>query len=156
MDTTVQIVGLEELRKGFRKAGGPQLSRALGKAHKSIANKTLAKVKPAVQGLPSPGGSKAIRGIKASGTQKEASIKFSKSPTRPVMATILGSNWHTLWGKRTVPTSSMRNPVWKPHMGSSWTPASLYGAGPVFVAAHKTFVMDDYEKAIADTLRDSF
>lgn len=153
---TVQIVGLAELQRGFRKAS-PQLGKALQKANKKIATHAVGKIKPAVKGLSSPGGSKAVGGITARAGQKYAEVAFSRAKgKRPLIANILGANWHQLWGKKAIRTSEMKNPVWRPHMGTGWKASELYGAGPIFTAIHKSFQLDAYQDAIAESLKESF
>lgn len=160
MDTTVRIEGLDELRRSFKQAGGPLLARQLGKAHKSIAQKVVIKVKPAVQGAPTPGGSKAT--ITASGTQKHAAVRFKGGRKSTAIATVLGRKVHTAragrdWRyARRIPLGEMKRPVWKPHLGNSWKASQLYGAGPVLEQAKKTFIIGDYKQAISETLRQSF
>lgn len=160
MGTEVRIEGLDDLRKSLRKVS-PQLSKALQKAHKAIAQMAVDKIKPAVAGLPSPGGSRAVSGITPRATQKQATVAFSGAANkRPLKGTILGSNTHTLnWPNqrhKKVKTSSMRNRVWQPHLGNRWQPEQLYGAGPVFQQAKAGFIREEYLEGVLKAIRESF
>lgn len=155
MDTRVDIRGIDELRKALRKVS-PQLSKTLQKAHKKIATEVVAKVKPAVSGLSSPGGSRAVGGIRPRATQKSAEIAFLGSArNKPLMATILGSDVHPVYG-RYYAADSMKRRLWKPHLGNSWQPQQLYGVGPVLEKAQKTFIYDEYVDAVLDAIQESF
>lgn len=121
-----------------------------------MATKAATSVKPAVQSLRSPGGSRSIRGITPRATQKAAKVAFSQADrSKPLLASILGANWHPVYG-RFVQADSMSNRVWQPHLGSSWTPSQLYGAGPVFTLIADTFALDEYADAIMDAFGEAF
>lgn len=155
METRVEIHGLDELRRSFRRIS-PQLSKTLQVANKKIASRAVGLVKPAVAGLPSPGGSRAAGGITPRATQKSAEIAFSRADrSKPLMATILGANWHPVFG-RFVQVDSMSRRLWRPHLGASWTPAQLYGVGPVLEQIHRGFAMDEYREAVSDAIKEAF
>lgn len=155
MDTRVEIRGIDELRRALRKIS-PQLSKTLQIAHKKISTEVVAKVKPAVSRLPSPGGSKAVRGITPRATQKSAEIAFSGAArNKPLMASILGSEVHPVYG-RYYAVDSMKRRLWRPHLGNSWKPEDLYGVGPVLEEAQKTFIYDEYLDAVLEAMDRSF
>lgn len=149
------INGLDELRAEFR-ALNRKLPRAIGKAHKRMADRLLPEVQSTTRSLPSPGGSKAK--ITTSGTQKKASVVFKGGKNGAAIANVLGANRHRVFG-RWYPTSVLelhgsRNRVWQPHLGNSWKPEELYGVGPVFKKWRDNFQMDEYRKALTEVLRE--
>lgn len=144
---SIKVEGLKEVRKAM-KDFNPKLAKALQVANKDISNKFVDEAKPAVKRLRSPGGSKAIRGIKSRATQTAANVVFSKDPAHaPLMATIMGGNWHPVYG-RLMKVSRMKRRVWQKHIGNGWKPEQLYGVGPVFTEVFEKFSMEEYEKAI--------
>lgn len=153
--TTVEIEGLDEFRRDLRRVN-PALGKAIQRAHKTISTKVANEVRPAVQRLPSPGGTRAVRGITPRATQKHAQIAFSRAQARkPLWANILGAYVHPVFGRR-FPVKKMKRRIWQPHLGSHWQPEQLYGAGPVLKHARDTFAADEYLDAFTDALREAF
>lgn len=108
------------------------------------------KAKPAVKGLPSPGGSKAVSGIRGNATQKAARITLlGSNPT--IRANVFGTLSHTVFG-RTIPGSG----PWKPWLGKTWQPEDLYGLGPVIKDTADGFALDEYADAISDAFKVAF
>lgn len=132
------------------------MGKALQLAHKSISTKVADDVRPAVQGLSTPGGTRAAKGITPRATQRSAAIAFSRAKARqPLWASILGANVHPVFG-RPFPVSKMKRRLWRPHLGARWKPAQLYGAGPVIERATQTYAADEYLDAVVDGLRAAF
>jgi hypothetical protein len=71
------------------------------------------------------------------------------------MASILGSDWHPVFG-RFIPADRMRRRLWQPHLGASWSYDRLYGAGRAFVQVADTFALDEYADAIMDAFAEAF
>ena len=146
---TVVVKGLDDFRRDLRKVDS-RLPKALQKAHKKVATRTAEKGRPAVQGLSSPGGTIATRGIRGNASQKAARITLlGSNPT--VRANVFGARSHTVFGRR-VPGSG----PWKPWIGNKWEPEQLYGLGPVIQDTADNFALDEYGDAIMDALKVAF
>lgn len=155
MNTRVEVHGLDELRKSLRRIT-PALSKQLQVANKTISTKLVPKLQGAVRSLPSPGGFRTGGGIRPRATQKSATIAFLGSQaTKPLQASVLGSNVHPIFG-RLVPASSMSRRLWRPHLGNSWTPEQLYGVGPIFRTTAEQFAPDEYLDAVIDAIEEGF
>ena len=143
------VKGLDDFRRDLRKVD-KRLPKALQVAHKKVAQRVAEKAKPAVAGLPSPGGSRAVSGIRGNASQKAARITLlGSNPT--IRANVFGTLSHKVWGHHV----SGRGP-WQPWIGNQWTPEQLYGLGPVIKEAADGFALDEYADAIMDALKVAF
>lgn len=141
----IVVKGLDDFRRDLRRVD-KRLPKAIQVAHKKVAQRVADKAKPAVQGLPSPGGSKAMSGIRGNATQKAARITLlGSNPT--IRANVFGTLSHKVWGRNV----SGSGP-WKPWIGSTWQPEDLYGIGPVIRDTADNFALDEY----ADEIHDAF
>lgn len=155
MATQVVVKGLDDFRRDLRRVD-PRLAKSLQVANKKIATKAVSKVKPAASALSSPGSHRIAGGITPRATQRSAKIAFSQAArSKPLLASILGANWHPVFG-RLVKADSMSRRLWKPHLGTDWTPSDLYGVGPVFRNLADTFVLEEYADAIEKALSEAF
>lgn len=143
------VKGLDDFRRDLRRVD-KRLPTALQKAHKKVAQRVAEKGKPAVKNLSSPGGSKAMSGIRGNATQKAARITLlGSNPT--IRANVFGTLSHTVFG-RSVPG---RGP-WKPWIGNKWQPEDLYGIGPVIKDVADNFALDEYADEIHDAFKVAF
>lgn len=158
MQALIQIEGLDELRKGFRQAGGKALEKSLAGAHHAIALAVVPKLETAVKAASTPGGSKAV--INATRTKNYAAVRF-KGKKSTAVATVLGRKIHNAragrdWRyARRIPLGQMKRAVWQSQK-SSWNPTTLYAVGSEFEKFQKTFQLDAYRKAVVETLEASF
>lgn len=149
------VEGLDDFRKDLR-AVDPRLAKALQKAHKKVATKATDRVRSAVSRLPSPGSGRTTRGITPRAGQKYARVAFSAANrTKPLLASILGADWHPVFG-RFIPADEMRRRLWQPHLGGHWHYSDLYGAGREFIRIADTFALDEYADAIMDGFAEAF
>lgn len=145
----IVVKGLDDFRRDLRRVD-KRLPKALQQAHKKVAQRVAEKAKPAVKGLSSPGGSRAMSGIRGNATQKAARITLlGSNPT--IRANVFGTLSHTVFG-RSVGGSG----PWKPWIGSSWTPEQLYGLGPVIKDTADGFALDEYADSILDAFKVAF
>ena len=155
MADPITVKGLKDFQKDLRGVD-PRLAKTLQVAHKKVSTKATDQVRPAVTGLGAPGSHRVGRGITPRATQTRARIAFSSAArTRPLVAHILGADWHPVWG-RFVPAASMRRRLWQPHLGNSWSWPQLYGAGPAIEEVANRFALDEYADAIMDSLAEAF
>jgi hypothetical protein len=151
----ITVKGLDDFRRDLRRVD-PRLAKTLQVAHKKVATRAVERVKPAVGRLPSPGSHRTTGGITPRATQKSAKVAFSQANrSKPLMASILGSDWHPVFG-RFIPADRMRRRLWQPHLGASWSYDQLYGAGRAFVQVADTFALDEYADAIMDAFAEAF
>ena len=147
MTFDIRIEGLKELQKSFRNAH-PLLAKQLTGVHKTISSRIVSDARSRVQGLPSPGGSKAMSGITPRATQKSAGLALlASNPT--VRANVFGTLSHVAWGHRR-PGSG----PWQAWIGRSWSPDQLYGVGPAIEEAVEGFALDEYMEAVMRSLKD--
>lgn len=146
MTFDIRIDGLRELQKSFRQAS-PLLAKQLTGVHRTISTRIVSDAKGRVQGLPSPGGTRAMSGITARATQKSAGLALlASNPT--IRANVFGTLSHKAWGHHV----SGRGP-WQSWLGRSWTPDQLYGVGPAIEKAVEGFALDEYMEAVMDSFR---
>ena len=155
MSDPITVKGLKDFQKDLRGVD-PRLAKTLQKAHKNVSTRATDKVRTKVTALPSPGSHRVGRGITPRATQTRAKIAFSTAArTRPLVAHILGADWHPVWG-RFVPASQMRRRLWQPHLGNSWSWPQLYGAGPALREVADKFALDEYADAVMDAMAEAF
>ena len=143
------VRGLDDFRRDLAKVD-KRLPKALQAAHKKVAQRVAEKAKPAVAGLPSPGGARAMSGIRGNATQKAARITLlGSNPT--IRASVFGTLSHKVWGRNV----SGRGP-WQPWLGNTWQPEQLYGIGPVIRDTADNFALEEYADAIMDALAVAF
>lgn len=148
---TVRVRGLDEFRRELRRVDA-RFGKAFGQANKRISEQVVSKAKPAVQGLSSPGGTIAARGIRPSAKQSAAVIRLNNTGSSPTLfANVFGTLSHTVFG-RTIPGSG----PWKPWIGTTWKPEDLYGIGPVISDVADGFALDEYMDAVLDALAPAF
>ncbi len=145
----VRIKGLDEFRRELRRAD-KRMGKAFGKANKKVGDRVVAKGRPAIQRLPSPGGTIAMSGLRSSAKQTKAVIALTAgNPT--IRATVFGTKSHMVFGRRI----SGSGP-WKPWIGRSWQPEELYGLGPSIKQTMDGFALDEYMDAVLDALAPAF
>ena len=128
------------------------MGKAFGKANKKISERVVTKGKPAVRGLRSPGGTKAMSGIRPSAKQSKAVIRLNNSSRSPTLfANVFGTLSHQVFG-RTIPGSG----PFLPWIGTTWDPEDLYGIGPVIKDVADDFALDEYLDAVLDALGPAF
>lgn len=145
---TVRVKGLDDFRRELRRAD-KRMGKAFGKANKKIGEKVVAKGRPSVVGLPSPGGSVSVAGIKASAKQSKAVIRLTNR--KALFANVFGTRSHMVFG-RPVPGSG----PFRPWLGQSWKPEELYGIGPAIKTVADDFALDEYLGAVLDALGPAF
>jgi hypothetical protein len=146
---TVQVKGLSELARELRRID-PRLAKALTKANKKVSEKVKAEAGPRIQGLPGPGGSKAVSGISARATATKATVVLlGSNPT--IRANVFGTLSHMVWGHR----KSGSRPF-LPWLGQRWDPEELYGVGPALTQVVDGFALDEYADAYMEALRAAF
>ena len=72
----VVVKGLDKFRRELRRAD-KRMGKAFQKANKKVSERVVSKGKPAVRGLPSPGGSIAARGVRPRARQNRVTVAFS-------------------------------------------------------------------------------
>jgi hypothetical protein len=140
---------LDELRRELRRID-PRLAKTLVKAHRTVTEKVVAKGKPAIVGLPSPGGSKAASGLKAGRRQDRGTVILSGG-NATIRANVFGTLSHKVFGRNV----SGHGP-WLPWLGNSWSPEDLYGLGPALREVADGFALDEYADAWLDGLAAAF
>ena len=146
---TIRVKGLDEFRRELNRVD-KRFGKAFGQANKKVGARVVAKGAPAIRGLPSPGGSKAMSGLKASAKQTKLVVRLNAgNPT--IRANVLGTLSHTVWG-RTIPGSG----PWQPWLGRTWQPEQLYGLGPAITKTMDGFGLDEYLDAILDAIGPAF
>jgi hypothetical protein len=145
----IVVKGLDDFRRDLRRVD-KNLPKAIGKAHKKIAVRVADKAKPAVRGLPTPGGSRAEAGIRGNATQKAARITLlGSNPT--VRANVFGTLSHKVWGRHVTGSGP-----WQPWIGKTWQPEQLFGIGPVIGDVADGFALDEYADEILDAFKVAF
>lgn len=145
----IVVKGLDDFRRDLARVD-KRLPKAIQAAHKKVAQRVSEKAKPAVQALSSPGGAKAMAGIRGNATQKAARITLlGSNPT--IRASVFGTLSHKVWGRNV----SGSKP-WLPWIGKSWQPEQLYGIGPVIKDTADGFALDEYADAIHDAFKLAF
>ena len=143
------VRGVDEFRRDLRRVDR-RIGRGFQKANKRIAERVVAKGRPAVKRLPSPGGTIAKAGIRPRGSQRSAKVAFlGSNPT--VRANVLGTKSHWVFGRRVAGSGP-----WLPHVGNRWKPSELHGIGPVIKRTADTVTMDQYVDAVMDGLAEAF
>lgn len=143
------VKGLDDFRRDLRRVD-KNLPKALQKAHKKVAEQVAEKAKPAVKGLPSPGGGRAVSGIRGNATQKAARITLlGSNPT--IRANVFGTLSHKVWGRNVTGSGP-----WQPWLGNTWQPEDLYGIGPVIKDTADNFALDEYADAIMEAFKVAF
>lgn len=145
----VRIKGLDEFRRELRRVD-PRLGKAFQKANKQVSERVADRGRPAVQALPSPGGTVAQSGIRPRAGQRKATIAFLGS-NRTIRANILGAKSHWAWGHRIEGSGP-----WQSWLGREWTPEDLYGIGPTIRTELDGFGLDEYMDAILNALHPAF
>ena len=146
---TIRVKGLDEFRRELRRAD-KRFGKAVGQANKKVGARVVAKGAPAIRSLPSPGGNKAMSGLKSSAKQTKVVVALTAgNPT--IRANVLGTLSHTVWGRR-IPGSG----PWQPWLGTSWQPEQLYGLGPAIKKVMDGFALDEYMDAVLDGLAKAF
>jgi hypothetical protein len=154
-DGQVRVKGLADFSRDLKRVD-TRLAKTLAAANKTVASRVAEKVKPAVRSLAAPASSRTSGGITGRATGRKGKLAFSQAKrSRPLVAHILGADWHMVHG-RPVKADSMRSRVWQPHLGSRWSAGDLYGAGPVIVKAADSFIVDEYADAIMDAFAVAF
>jgi hypothetical protein len=137
------------MRRGLKLVDS-RLPKALTVAHKKVSQKVVDQAKPKIAGLPSPGGSKAMSGLTARGSQTSAKVILQGS-NHTIRANVLGTLSHKAWGRHV----SGSGP-WQPWLGQSWSPEDLYGLGPALTDVVDGFGLDEYADAFMDALAVAF
>lgn len=145
---TVRIRGLDEFRRELRRAD-KRMGKAFGKANKKVSERVVAKGRPAVRGLSSPGGGVSVGGIRPSAKQSKAVIRLTNQ--NALFANVFGTLSHQVFG-RTVSGSG----PFLPWIGNTWKPEDLHGIGPVIKDVADDFALDEYLDAVLDALRPAF
>lgn len=128
------------------------MGKAFGKANKKVGDRIVDRGRPAVRGLRSPGGSRAMSGIKSSAKQNKAVIALNQSSSAPTLfANVFGTLSHQVFGR----TISGSGP-WLPWVGTSWKPEQLHGIGPVIKDVADDFALDEHLDAVLDALKPAF
>lgn len=140
---------MDELRRELRRID-PRLAKTLQTANKRVSERVRDRARPAIQGLPSPGGSRAMSGLTARASQSKATVVLlGSNPT--IRANVFGTLSHKVWGRNV----SGSGP-WKAWLGNSWTPEHLYGLGPAITEVVDGFALDEYADAVMDALAAAF
>lgn len=148
-ELAVTIRGLDELRRELRRID-PRLAKTLQVANKRVAERVVQQARPAIQALPSPGGTKAQSGLRPRATQKSAKVVMLAS-NKTLHANVFGTLSHTVFGKVTP-----GHGPWLPWLGKSWHPEELYGLGPALREVADGFALDEYADAWMDALAAAF
>lgn len=128
------------------------MGKAFGEANRRISEKAVEKAKPLVKGLSSPGGTKAMDGLRPSSKQRAAVIRLlGSNPT--LFANVFGTLSHQ--GGQPPRTFPGRGP-WLEWVGQSWTPEQLHGVGPAIREVADGFALDEYLDAVLDGLAGAF
>jgi hypothetical protein len=140
---------LDELRRELRRID-PRLAKTLQVANKKVSEKAVSVAGPRIAGLPSPGGSKAVSGLRPRASQSKATVVLlGSNPT--IRANVLGALSHKAWGRH----RSGRGP-WLAWLGNTWSPEDLYGLGPALTQVADGFALDEYADAWMDGLAAAF
>lgn len=149
MTASVTVRGLDEFRRELRKID-KNFGKAFGQANKKVGDRIVEKGRPAIAGLPSPGGSRAQDGLRSSAKQSAAVIRLMGSnPT--IRANVFGAKSHMVWGRRI----SGSGP-WQPWLGNRWHPEQLYGLGPAIRDVADGFALDEYMDAVLEAVKPAF
>jgi hypothetical protein len=148
-ETQVVVRGLDELRRELRRID-PRLAKTLQVANKKVSEKVVSAGAPRIAGLSSPGGTKAMSGLRPRASQSKATVVLlGSNPT--IRANVFGTLSHKVFG-RNVPG---RGP-WLAWLGNSWHPEDLYGLGPALTEVADGFALDEYADAWLDALAAAF
>lgn len=148
----IEVDGLDELAKELRRID-PRLSKELTKAHKEISVRVTAKAAARVGGL-GVQSSAAAGGVRARAGQKYGAVALLGS-NRFVRAVTMGTKVHWVFG-RPVPAEGMARRVFRPWVGTGWTPEEgLYGVSPAIKAALPG-VVETYADRIMEALKPAF
>ena len=149
MSVTVTEKGLSELGRELGRIDS-QLDRALPRAHKKVTDRIVSQGRPAIAGLPSPGGSKATSGLSARVDKNAGTILLD--PSNPTLyATVFGTRSHMVYGNR-IPGSG----PWSRWLGMSVEPEQLYGLGKVVANTTDHYADEVYADAYMDGLSKAF
>lgn len=145
----VTVKGLDELARELRRVD-PKLGRVLSKANKTVSEKVVDKGRPRVTNLPTPGGTKAARGLTARATPKQASIALlGSNPT--IRASTMGAASYWAWGRHRPGPGP-----WQGWLGQNWDPEDLYGVGDALTETVDKFAVDEYADAYLTALKGAF
>jgi hypothetical protein len=148
-ETQVVIRGLDELRRELRRID-PRLAKTLQVANKRVSERVVSKARPAIQGLRSPGGSRAQSGLRARASQTKATVVLlGSNPT--IRANVFGTLSHKVFGRNV----SGHGPF-LPWLGDSWQPEQLYGLGPALTEVVDGFALDEYADSWMNALSAAF
>ena len=112
MTAQVQVEGLADLARELKRID-PALNKQLRLVNKTVSDKVVTAGRPAIQGLPSPGGSVATAGLTARATPTQATVVLA-GRNRTIRANVFGAQSHWVWGHK----KSGRGP-WQPWLGKS-------------------------------------
>lgn len=147
----LEVKGLDEFRRELRRVD-KQFGKAFGKVHKQISERLAASARPRILALSSPGGTKAMSGVRGSAKQNAAVIRLMGSnPT--VRANVFGMGVH--WGG-TPPKEYQGRGPWLPWVGTNWQPEDLHGLGPAITEVLDGYGLDQYMDAVLDALKPAF
>ncbi len=144
--TQVRVEGLDQLARELKRID-PALSKTLRLTNKTVSDKVVTEGRPRIQGLRSPGGSIAQRGLTARATPTQATVVLLGS-NRTIRANVFGARSHWAWGHK------KRGPgPWQPWLGQSWNPEDLYGLGPALTQVDDRYAVKEYADAYVDALK---
>ena len=98
MSAQVQVEGLADLARELKRID-PALNKQLRLVNKTVSDKVVTAGRPAIQGLPSPGGSVATSGLTARATPTQATVVLA-GRNRTIRANVFGTQSHWVWGHR--------------------------------------------------------
>lgn len=140
---------MDELRRELRRID-PRLAKTLQAANKKVSERVVASAGPKVQGLRSPGGARAVPGIRPRASQTKATVVLlGSNPT--IRANVFGTLSHKVYGRNISGSGPFL-----PWLGNSWQPEDLYGLGPALTETVDGFALDEYADAWMDALAAAF
>ena len=98
MTVQVQVEGLADLARELKRID-PALNKQLRLVNKTVSDKVVTAGRPAIQGLPSPGGSIATGGLTARATPTQATVVLA-GRNRTIRANVFGAQSHWVWGHK--------------------------------------------------------
>jgi hypothetical protein len=132
------------------------MGKAFAKANRQVSDRIVDKGRPAIRSLPTPGGTKAAGGLRASSRQNKVVVRLlGSNPT--IRANVFGALSHGGAVTQTNPRGIYPGSgPWKSWIGRSWTPEQLYGLGPAIKRTVDGFALDEYMDAVLDGLKEAF